>query len=147
MQPSRKSLIIVFVQLLCIGLIALLGNVIPGNIFFLIGAISGIALGVWALMVQNFNVSLTPEPEAGKTLATAGPYQYIRHPLYLAIIITTFFWWIAAPNPNFFTFILWVILVIDLIVKINYEESLLKLAYPDYAAYMQKTKRLIPKLW
>ena len=49
----------------------------------------GIVLGVWAVLsmkVGNFNIS--PQIKNGSVMKTSGPYILIRHPMYLAIIIT-----------------------------------------------------------
>ena len=48
----------------------------------------GMGLGVWALAfnrIGNFNIR--PEPKNDALLITGGPYRYIRHPMYVALLI------------------------------------------------------------
>ena len=48
---------------------------------------AGSALGGWALAANrpgNFNIR--PTPRAGGRLVQAGPYRWIRHPMYTAVL-------------------------------------------------------------
>ena len=42
---------------------------------------------------------------------------------------------------------MWGVLVVDLVVKLTYEERLLAAHFPAYAAYQQASKRLVPLVW
>jgi len=44
-------------------------------------------------------------------------------------------------------FIIWIILLIDMIFKLKLEERLLTVAYPEYEEYIKKTKMFIPYLY
>lgn len=91
----------------------------------------------------NLRVALYEDHE----LITDGAYKKIRHPLYLGNIIGFF----AIP----LVFNSWGALLIiifttmpALIYRIKIEEEFMLEHFPDqYAAYMKKTKRLIPGLW
>ncbi|MBI1341695.1 MAG: hypothetical protein GC171_02040 [Terrimonas sp.] len=104
----------------------------------LLGAIS-IAVVGWR------NLSIFPVPKTGSSLVTAGPYRYIRHPMYTAVI----FFCLSLVSNRFSLLnfaILWV-LIIDLLIKIHYEESLLVKSFPGYQQYRSQTKRLLPFLY
>ena len=104
-----------------------------------------LGLGVigWAVYTMQPR-QLTPFPELrpGARLVTRGPYRWIRHPMYsglllatLALVINT---WTTARAA------IWLVFLIDLIFKLEYEESLLAGRFPEYAKYRQRTRRLIP---
>ena len=78
-------------------------------------------------------------------LACSGPYRWIRHPMYSALLTGT-----IVPifeNPGWINSIFWFILLIDLLVKLRIEEGFLKKRFKDYQAYSEKTWRLIPLIY
>ena len=50
-----------------------------------------------------------------------------------------------TPSP--LRWAIWAVLLIDLIVKLTYEEKLLAAHHPEYAALQQRTKRLAPFIY
>ncbi len=42
---------------------------------------------------------------------------------------------------------MWVVLLIDLVLKLTYEERLLVESFPSYAEYRQHSKRLVPFIY
>ena len=106
----------------------------------------GVALGLWALRTMTFrNFQILPEVRPGSRLVTQGPYQYIRHPMYSALLLVSFALMVDTYSPA--RLILWIILVIDLWVKLTYEERLLARQFGEYRDYQQRTKRIIPFLY
>lgn len=111
--------------------------------FWLVVEIAGGMLGIWAILAMrlgNFNV--TPDVKAEGRLVRRGPYRWIRHPMYAALllialplVVTDFTWGRALTL---------VALAAVLVLKLSYEEKLLNQAFTEYAAYQQQTKRLIP---
>jgi protein-S-isoprenylcysteine O-methyltransferase Ste14 len=99
-------------------------------------------IGIWAMMVMKFNFNISPELIEGTNLKTSGPYGFIRHPMYLSVLGITFSW--LLNEWSYFRLIIWLILFIDLILKINFEEKLLNKAFKDFKIYKSKTKKLIP---
>ncbi len=141
-----KSYTLVFVQFLSIGLILATGPVFPANIFLLLIEISGATLGIWAILsmgIGKFNI--IPDPKENSQLNTRGPYRLIRHPMYLALLLFTlplviadFSWWRGVS---------WLVLLIDLVLKLNYEEALLDKKLDGYREYQQQSYRLIPFIY
>ena len=141
-----KSYTLVFVQFLCIGLILITGPVLPTNLLLLAIELSGAALGIWAILsmgIGRFNI--IPDPKEGSGLVTRGPYRLIRHPMYLSLLLLTlplivadFIWWRG---------LFWLLLLIDLILKLNYEETLLEKKLDGYSEYRRHSYRLIPFIY
>ena len=107
---------------------------------------AGIALGVWAVSANrpgNFNIR--PLPKAGGQLVRNGPYAYIRHPMYASILLGALALVLDTPSP--LRWAIWGVLLVDLIVKLTYEETLLVAHHPEYAALQQRTKRLAPFIY
>jgi protein-S-isoprenylcysteine O-methyltransferase Ste14 len=147
MQSNRvKSYMLVIVQFACLLLIAFTGPILAGSPLWLVVEISALALAVWALLVVRIgNINITPDVRQGSQLVRSGPYRWLRHPIYaalllgaLALVIDTPTWWRAA---------IWIVLLVDLLIKLHYEEQMLVAHFPDYVVYMQASKRLIPYVY
>jgi protein-S-isoprenylcysteine O-methyltransferase Ste14 len=80
-----------------------------------------------------------------RRLVTDGPYRLVRHPLYVAEFIS----YVGV----FLQYVSWTIaalLVIQSGIQIRrmfHEEALLQATFPEYAAYMARTSRMIPGVW
>ena len=113
-------------------------DVLLGNIF----QISGFALQILALLALNRSLGLLP---AYRGIKSKGMYGWVRHPLYLAYLITLTGYFIN--NPSLANLIVIVSGTAFLVMRIHYEEALL-FRYTDYVRYADKTRwRLIPAIW
>jgi len=106
----------------------------------------GVLLGIWAVWVMsNSKISVFPQVQKGATLIKKGPYSIIRHPMYTALLL--FFLPDIAANPTLIRIVVFILFVINMIVKILFEEKQLRNVFPDYKVYQQKSKRVIPYIW
>lgn len=104
---------------------------------------TGIVIGLWALKSMHLkNLHVVPDPMPDIELVTRGPYQYVRHPMYLSIIV--FFFPLIIQNLALVTIGLYMNLIFILLIKLHYEEYLLCQNLADYSKYQQRTKKLIP---
>lgn|GEM_PF-367736 len=109
-------------------------------------AVQTLAVGwmIWARMtfgMRSFHAAANPTPGA---LVTHGPYRWLRHPIYAAIL-----WFVAAGiavHPNLTALGLGVLVGAGLAVRMHLEERLLRRTYPEYAAYAARTRRIVPFL-
>lgn len=148
MQNSRlaKSLLFVLIQFTCLGMIAITGPLFPSTPALLVIELLGIGLGVWAILTMRIgNFNITPDPLNNSRLVTSGPYHLIRHPMYQAILLTTLPLIVYSFSPIRLT--IWLILFIDLLLKMNYEERLLAIKLVGYDSYIERSYRLIPYIY
>ena len=85
---------------------------------------------------------LTANTTAGG-LVTSGPYAWIRHPIYAAIL---YFVWAAAFDHGGLALAAAVLVTIGAAIRIVAEESFLRATYPEYATYSARTRRVVPFL-
>jgi protein-S-isoprenylcysteine O-methyltransferase Ste14 len=146
---KRRSLIsisLVLVQFACLGLIGLTGPLLASSLPLLVVELLGLGLGVWAILsmrIGNFNI--TPDPLKWSRLVKSGPYRLIRHPMYLALLLASLPLVIDQFTP--FRLAVWLVLLADLLIKLNYEERLLVVELPGYDQYLSQSYRLIPLLY
>ncbi len=147
MQRSRmKSYTLVTIQFLCLIAIALTGPILARNPLFLAMEVAAVLLGVWALLaVRLSNVNVTPDPRPDAQLVRSGPYRWIRHPMYAALLLGTLA--LVLETATSLRWGLWLALLADLLVKVRYEEHLLMAYFADYRSYMAGSKRLIPLIY
>lgn len=104
--------------------------------------VCAVGLMIWARLtfgVRSFNA--TANATTGK-LVTNGPYHFLRHPIYAALIY--FFIASIISFPFIETIGAVALIFVGLFVRMILEEKSLLLAYDDYAAYSKQTKRIIP---
>ena len=79
-------------------------------------------------------------------LITSGPYQYIRHPMY--VVFTIFCCSLPIALGSFIAFLVSLLFPLLLVYRIRIEEQMLMDHLPGYKDYMQRVKyRLIPKIF
>ena len=99
-------------------------------------------LMVWARLTfgrRSFHASASPT-EGG--LVTTGPYRFLRHPIYAAILY--FLWTGVLSHFSFLNAVLGAVATAGLFVRMLAEEHLVAEKYPEYADYAARTKRVIP---
>jgi protein-S-isoprenylcysteine O-methyltransferase Ste14 len=110
------------------------------GIFFIVLGLTVGALGIKAHPSDNFNIR--PNIKDSCVLITSGIYRYIRHPMYFSVIVSMF--GVLLLKFSLLESIIYVVLFINMIVKMFYEESLWHCQRDEYKEYAKKTKRLIP---
>ena len=107
------------------------------------------ALGVAAYRAagRTLGDALSPfvEPAPGAVLVTHGPYELVRHPMYLGQIMIA----VGAPLALGCRWALGVsaLAVVVLVIRVAMEEAALKRTYPEYAQYAVRAKRIVPYLF
>jgi protein-S-isoprenylcysteine O-methyltransferase Ste14 len=141
-----KSYTLVSVQFGALIALALTGPLIARHPVLLAMEIAALALGAWAIVtVQIRHVNVIPDVRHGSRLVREGPYRWIRHPMYAAILLGALALVLDELTP--LRVLIYAILLVNLIVKLTYEERLLAAAFPIYTAYQEVSKRLIPFIY
>lgn len=84
------------------------------------------------------------DPTAGG-LVTSGPYAYLRHPIYAAVV---HFIWAGALDNFSWPVLVWAETVTaGAFTRMHIEEYLLKKKYPEYGEYKKRVKKLIPFIY
>jgi len=109
-------------------------------------AVVGIALGLWALSANrpgNFNIR--PVPRSGGELVQHGPYRWIRHPMYSALLLAG----LAAARVagDVESWLVLAVLVVVLVIKANVEERGMIERHAGYRDYRKRTHRFVPGLY
>lgn len=109
-------------------------------------AAASVVLALWTLRhnrVGNFNIR--PSPKPGGSLILTGPYRWIRHPMYTAVLLgAAALAWLVEPVPGW---LCWVALAATLLAKATLEERWMRQAHPAYGPYMLVSKRFLPWLF
>lgn len=100
---------------------------------------------LWLFRTIGTNISPRETTREGHQLITAGPYRYIRHPLYTfgaifytAVAVTSALWWLLAVLLISFGVLVW---------RTQREEANLVQRFgDDYRRYMERTGRFLPRL-
>lgn len=126
---------------------ALVGLVVRGAFFpsqpvAIMAEVAALALMAWARMVFGHrSLQAAANPTAGG-LVTTGPYRFIRHPIYTAACLFGLSGVLA--NWSLINVLLGVLLMVGAVARMLCEERLIIEAYPEYRAYAQATKRMVP---
>ena len=86
------------------------------------------------------------QTERGHQVVTQGPYRYVRHPMYVGVILFGVLlspalgsWWGLIPGGIF---------ALLFVYRTAYEDRKLIRELPGYADYAQQTRyRLLPGIW
>jgi protein-S-isoprenylcysteine O-methyltransferase Ste14 len=100
---------------------------------------------VWArLTFGHRSFHAAANPTAGG-LVTRGPYRYLRHPIYSAVLY--FLWAGIAVHPELRYILVALVFSFLLGVRMFAEEQYLRAEYPEYAKYARHTARVLPFLF
>ncbi len=86
------------------------------------------------------------QTERGQTVISTGPYHYVRHPMYAAVI--PFSVGTALVLGSWYGLLMGLIFVVAIAFRAVQEERVLRAGLPGYEEYMTQVKyRLIPHVW
>jgi len=117
----------------------------------LASAYLGCVAGLWWFYRSHADLgaywSVTLEVRENHRLITHGTYRLVRHPMYSALFLCAIGQALVLPNwvagPSYL-----LALVILFAFRVGAEEKMMLETFGnEYAAYMTKTKRLVPRLW
>ena len=107
---------------------------------FLVG---GLGLHGWSRAHLRQFYAERVEIQPGHVLINTGPYAYVRHPMFTSYFVLIL--GLLLVNPALPTLLMAVYAFWDFTQAARQEEELLSQSLPDYADYMAKTPRFIPR--
>jgi protein-S-isoprenylcysteine O-methyltransferase Ste14 len=150
MQSSRGEQW-VLIQIVLLVAIALVPNTWiawpEGLVAF--GMIAGIVIGLIGVVFLAMsalhlgsNLTVFPRPKDDSSLVQTGSYALVRHPMYFGVICAALGW--SLLRTNVVGVLLSIVLILFFDRKAAREEIWLREKFPDYAAYQQRVRKLIP---
>lgn len=132
-------------------LLVIFGHPTPaGAVFGVLVALAGEAVRVWA--VGYSGVTTRADHVTAPALVTAGPYAYVRNPLYVGNFITAvgfviaFTSGLALPSAAILAALALGLMVATYAIIIPYEEAYLTGTFGEaFAAYVATVPRVIPR--
>lgn len=101
----------------------------------------------WADYTLGHNLSVTLQIKPGHSLITEGPYRWVRHPIYVATLMFALGMSLVSSNVLVAACFLGGMLLLCA-VRIPQEEDMMVRQFGDeYRRYMQRTGRLLPRLY
>jgi protein-S-isoprenylcysteine O-methyltransferase Ste14 len=113
----------------------------------LVGLVAASSLMLWAMAVNRFfSPAIYIQSERGHHVVTGGPYRFIRHPGYLAMVLIVGFaalvlgsWWALLPAAGY------ALLILE---RAAGEDRFLQAELPGYADYAKRVHyRVLPGIW
>lgn len=106
-----------------------------------------LALFVWATTTMGRNWSLVARTRADHRLVTAGPFAWVRHPIYTALALVVIAMAIAMGHVMRLPIAL-AVYAVGTWLRVRIEERLLRAAFADdYDRYAARVKRFLPGLF
>ena len=102
----------------------------------------GNVLAVFVLARLGRSFSVMAE---ARRLVTSGIYRLVRHPLYLAEEIAVI--GVVMQFLSYWTVLLVAVQIAFQLRRMHNEEAVLTESFPEYAAYRQRTARLLPGIY
>lgn len=109
--------------------------------------LAGVSLRIWSIRTLGRFFTYQVMTTADQHVVTSGPYRWVRHPSYSALLIGCVGVGIATANPV--SLVAAVVLpLIGLTHRINVEEAALARTLGDeYRTFASSRKRLVPGVW
>ena len=108
----------------------------------------GASAAIWWVLFTNTYTSrvVRIQEDRGHRVVTKGPYRYVRHPMYVGVILAALSmplvfgsWWALIPSAG---------IVVLFIVRTALEDRTLKAKLPGYVEYAERVQnRLLPGIW
>ncbi len=100
--------------------------------------VAGAGVAIWAWLTMGLlKIRVLPSPGRTTGLVERGPYAWVRHPMYVGLLVFTA--GLVAEDDRVWRVAAWVGLVGVLFAKASYEERILVRELPGYQAYQRRT--------
>jgi protein-S-isoprenylcysteine O-methyltransferase Ste14 len=104
--------------------------------------IGGFAFAIWSALSLGRSISILPE---ARQLIIRGPYSFMRHPIYLGEMVGVAGVALLYSTP--WALLIFVLQCVFQFLRMTNEERILLRVFPEYAAYKERTARLVPGVY
>lgn len=106
-----------------------------------------ISLLLWTHRALGRNLSAPGVIKANQSLITAGPYQWVRHPIYIVIFLLGIAYFLISAN--WIIGGLWVGWIVGTVASMlpDEEAALIEKFGDEYRSYRKRTGRFLPRLF
>ena len=105
----------------------------------------GVLIAIVAAIQLKRNLTPLPMPVEHGELIQTGLYAYVRHPIYLGVILMALAWFLHTQAV--LTLVEFIAVMIFFEVKSRQEEYWMGQVYPEYAGYQRRTAKLVPRIY
>jgi len=111
------------------------------------GYIPALVFAFWAMRENAYASDVVRiQDDRGHTVCTTGPYRFIRHPMYVGVVL--FILCFPLCLGSLYSFIPALLIIILFIIRTSLEDKTLQKELPGYKEYTQKVRyRLLPGVW
>jgi protein-S-isoprenylcysteine O-methyltransferase Ste14 len=102
-----------------------------------------VTLFIIAFSALRPSLRVSPIPKPGAPLIVIGIYRWFRHPMYIAVLLIGL--GMLINNFNFLSTITYLGLFVNMIIKSEYEDRLLRGLHDDALEYQKMTLGLLGK--
>jgi protein-S-isoprenylcysteine O-methyltransferase Ste14 len=115
-----------------------------------IGAVGVILTGalIWWCMKANpfLSSKVRIQEDRGHQVAQGGPYQFVRHPMYVALVV--FLDCVALELGSWWALVPGALIMLLFVVRTALEDRTLQEELPGYSEYAERVRfRLLPGVW
>ena len=103
--------------------------------------IGALTVFAFAFLALRPSLRVSPIPKPGAPLITVGIYKWFRHPMYLGVLM--FGIGMLINNLNFASILIFIALSINMVIKANYEDHLLRIRHSNALEYQQQVIGLL----
>jgi protein-S-isoprenylcysteine O-methyltransferase Ste14 len=107
----------------------------------------GIFLLLWVHQTLGKYFSVPGVMKELQSLVTAGPYQWVRHPMYTALFLVTIVYFLISAN--WFIGVVWIGWIVGIVASMlrDEEAALIEKFGEEYQAYIRRTGRFLPRVF
>ena len=118
-----------------VKLLGFLGFVPAGSLIF------------WVMRENTFiSEKVRIQTERGHKVCTTGPYRYVRHPMYVGVIVFSFC--LPLALGSIYALIPAFLVIVLFFIRTSLEDETLQKELPGYEEYANKVRfKLIPGIW
>lgn len=112
-----------------------------------LGMVLAMVCSYWAMLSNPFLSTIVRiQDDRGHRVATTGPYHFVRHPMYVGVIVL----WLSTALilGSRWALVPGLLIAVIFVIRTALEDRMLQTELPGYADYAKQVRyRLVPRVW